>query len=159
MRFFAIVLALATSASASIMVKRAYPSCANPCLVNPNLGGCSSASDLTCVCNSNVFISSTSQCFNQHCSGADLDQANQTAQQACLAAGVTLTSAPSGASSTPVPSATSPAPSASASSLPTSASVSSAPDASNTATSGAGRAHSANLLVGGAVVLGAVFAL
>ncbi|VDC05269.1 unnamed protein product [Peniophora sp. CBMAI 1063] len=163
MRFAVVALFFAASASAATLnlSKRDYPSCANTCLVNPDLGGCDSASDLTCVCHSQTFIDSTSACIAKACSGSDLDQANETARDACLAVGVTITavssSAAAGSSTAASASASATAP---ASSGASSASGSaSAAAASSTTASSAASANGANLLMGGAAVLGAILAL
>ncbi|KZV64000.1 hypothetical protein PENSPDRAFT_669323 [Peniophora sp. CONT] len=164
MRFAVVALFFAASASAATLnlSKRDYPSCANTCLVNPDLGGCDSATDLTCVCHSQTFIDSTSECIAKSCSGSDLDQANETARQACLAVGVTITAvssttaAASSTAASPSASATSPAGSSAASSASVSASAAAA---SSTSSSSGASSTGANLLVGGAAVLGAILAL
>ncbi|KAI6115318.1 hypothetical protein EDD16DRAFT_1594859 [Pisolithus croceorrhizus] len=90
-----------SSASAGLVSRQSLPSCANPCITNANLGGCS-ATDDTCLCESQTFINSTTTCIESSCTGNDLQEAEQYAQSLCLAVGVTLTIA------TPTPTSTSP---------------------------------------------------
>ncbi|KAF7343373.1 CFEM domain-containing protein [Mycena venus] len=68
------------------------PACEQNCLANPNLGGCKSG-DLPCMCNNNVFVTSTFQCIQAACSGTDLAAAIQLAAETCQSVGVTLPSA------------------------------------------------------------------
>lgn len=67
----------------------ALPTCSYPCFVNPNLGGCA-ATNYVCLCNNQEYLTSTSTCILQHCSGADLTTTYRISQATCLAVGVTL---------------------------------------------------------------------
>ncbi|KAI0657538.1 hypothetical protein C8Q70DRAFT_271135 [Cubamyces menziesii] len=99
MRFFAVIaLATAVSASAAGLHRRqtGYPDCANPCLLNADFGSCDPVDD-NCLCHSQSFVSSVTNCVVTSCSGADLTQAETAAQQACAAVGVTLSSSAAGA--------------------------------------------------------------
>ena len=60
------------------------PACSYPCFVNPNLGGCA-ATNYVCLCNNQEYLSSTSTCILQHCSGADLTTTYRISQATCLA--------------------------------------------------------------------------
>jgi len=87
-------LFLVSSASAVILDSRqtGYPSCFLPCLQNFNPGSCVKT-DYTCLCKNPQFIDGTAQCLYDKCSNpSDIAQAIKTSEQACLAAGVTLTS-------------------------------------------------------------------
>ncbi|KAJ7130341.1 hypothetical protein C8R44DRAFT_978450 [Mycena epipterygia] len=97
MRFsatLAIFSLFAASASASYtpLHRRQFPNCASSCLANPNLGGCTAGDD-TCLCNSNVFVTSTFQCIEAACKGQDLATAIAGAASLCAAVHVTLVSA------------------------------------------------------------------
>lgn len=67
----------------------ALPTCSYPCFVSPNLGGCA-ATNYVCLCNNQEYLTSTSTCILQHCSGADLTTTYRISQATCLAVGVTL---------------------------------------------------------------------
>ncbi|KAI5989731.1 hypothetical protein EDD15DRAFT_2106711, partial [Pisolithus albus] len=45
--------------------------CADTCITNVNLGGCS-ATDDSCLCHNQSFISSVTSCVEASCSGSDL---------------------------------------------------------------------------------------
>ncbi|KAI6112382.1 hypothetical protein EDD17DRAFT_1595822 [Pisolithus thermaeus] len=106
---FVALSAALSSVSAGLVSRQSLPSCANPCITNANLGGCS-ATDDTCLCENQTFINSTTTCIESSCTGNDLQEAEQYAQSLCLAVGVTLTIA------TPTPTSTSPTSSSSSSS-------------------------------------------
>ncbi|KAG6840157.1 hypothetical protein C0991_008504, partial [Blastosporella zonata] len=93
MRFTFAVLTLAVSSASASIIARQIPSCADNCLFgsNVNLGGCSST-DNVCLCNSQVFVSTSTTCIESACSGKDLQTAISVAQQLCASVGVTLTS-------------------------------------------------------------------
>ncbi|KAH7910722.1 hypothetical protein BJ138DRAFT_1152258 [Hygrophoropsis aurantiaca] len=111
MRFtfaFTALSAALSVVSAATFTPRQLPNCAAACLAEANYGGCNSDDD-TCLCNSQVFIQSSTQCIQQTCTGSDLTTAESDAQQLCLAVGVTLTSSTpaatgSSAASSPTPS-------------------------------------------------------
>ncbi|KIJ93604.1 hypothetical protein K443DRAFT_684416 [Laccaria amethystina LaAM-08-1] len=98
MRFSLILLATSLSfalesAASTILGLRqtvpALPTCSYPCFVSPNLGGCA-ATNYVCLCNNQEYLTSTSTCILQHCSGADLTTTYRISQATCLAVGVTL---------------------------------------------------------------------
>ncbi|KAI0048646.1 hypothetical protein FA95DRAFT_1557721 [Auriscalpium vulgare] len=189
MRFtLALLAAAAASVSATNILQArqaAYPNCAIPCLTSADFGSCDQT-DLTCLCNSSAFITSTTQCIQSACTGTDLSNAEAAARSECEAVGVTLTSSVPPATSTAASSApaSAPASSAPASSTPASAtspssaakssatSPSSAAKSSATApssassstpsastTPNAARVNAVNVLAGAAALAGAVLAL
>jgi len=96
MHFFAILASLffASSVSAFTLDSRqsGYPSCFQPCLQSFDPGSCL-RTDFTCLCKDPKFINQTAQCLYDKCSNpSDIAQAIKTSEQACIAAGVTLTS-------------------------------------------------------------------
>ncbi|KAJ7764614.1 hypothetical protein DFH07DRAFT_770460 [Mycena maculata] len=80
------------SASTLPLHRRQFPNCASNCLANPDLGGCTAGDD-TCLCNNDVFVSSTFSCIEAACTGDDLEQAIAGAASLCAAVHVTLVSA------------------------------------------------------------------
>ncbi|KZT00727.1 uncharacterized protein LAESUDRAFT_665566 [Laetiporus sulphureus 93-53] len=93
MRFTAILVALSgafVAANAVILKRQSLPTCADTCLTNANLDGCN-ASDDSCLCNDKTFVDSVTSCIESACTGSDLTEAEEYAQQLCLAVGVTLT--------------------------------------------------------------------
>jgi len=84
-------------ASASIVARQTAPSCAVPCLNDANFGSCSKQ-DYTCLCNSQPFVTSVTNCVESSCSGSDLANAETAAEAICSAVGVTLTIAATSAS-------------------------------------------------------------
>ncbi|KAH9974345.1 hypothetical protein BGW80DRAFT_1170516, partial [Lactifluus volemus] len=64
--------------------------CAQACIAQANLGACE-ATQATCLCNDQNFITSTTTCFEQTCDKADFQTAEAVALQICSAAGVTFT--------------------------------------------------------------------
>ncbi|KAF8273554.1 hypothetical protein EI94DRAFT_1696531 [Lactarius quietus] len=124
----------------------AYPACAQTCLESANFGSCG-PTDVTCLCQETSFIVSTTQCFEANCSSSDLATADSVAQQACAAAGVTLTSSVPPASSTPSGSSTS----SGASKASSPSSSSSTPSASAKPN---GALSNAVNIIGGAAALG-----
>ncbi|KAH9903356.1 hypothetical protein C8Q73DRAFT_49714 [Cubamyces lactineus] len=146
MRFFAVIaLAAAVSASAAGLQRRqtGYPDCASPCLLNADFGSCDPSDD-NCLCHSQGFVSSVTNCVVTSCSGADLTQAETAAQQACAAVGVTLSSSAPAATGTSA--STTGAPASTSSSAPTS-------------TPNAASSRSANAIVALAAVGAAAFVL
>jgi len=101
MRFSVVLVVLSTAfASVSAAVSsRQLPNCALSCLASGPLGNCAS-NDNACLCRNTAFITETTQCIEQSCSGSDLTEAEQYSQQLCEAVGVTLTSTPTASSST-----------------------------------------------------------
>ncbi|KAF8622400.1 hypothetical protein AX15_007052 [Amanita polypyramis BW_CC] len=89
------VLAASGAVSASSLEARQspFPTCAQSCLANANLGGCV-ATDTACTCKNTEFVNSVTQCFFASCQGSDLTKAVSTAQALCRAVGITLTSTP-----------------------------------------------------------------
>ncbi|KAJ7704484.1 hypothetical protein B0H17DRAFT_1193708 [Mycena rosella] len=171
MRFSAAIAVFslfAASASASVtpLHRRQFPNCANDCLANPNLGGCKAGDD-TCLCNNDVFVSSTFQCIEAACKGQDLATAIEGAAALCAAVHVTLVSA-AGAefSATAVlPSSSAPSAPAGAQTSGTAASdvtsntdTSSAPAPTTTPNTGSARSSAANTAFVGLAAIGA-FAL
>ncbi|KJA23974.1 hypothetical protein HYPSUDRAFT_117173, partial [Hypholoma sublateritium FD-334 SS-4] len=57
--------------------------CANSCIADANLGSCTSATDLLCLCTSSAFISSTTTCIEAACTGSDLATALSVSQAIC----------------------------------------------------------------------------
>ncbi|KAI6018318.1 hypothetical protein EDC04DRAFT_2742509 [Pisolithus marmoratus] len=102
MRFavaFVTLSAALSSVSAGFVTRQTLPACAQTCITNADLGGCSITDD-TCLCNNQTFVSSTTSCIESSCTGSDLQEAEQYAQSLCLAVGVTLTISTPTASST-----------------------------------------------------------
>ncbi|KAK7436690.1 hypothetical protein VKT23_018945 [Stygiomarasmius scandens] len=130
MRCFALfvpaALVLLASASSVSLWKRQFPSCAMPCVASADTGSCV-PTDNSCLCRSESFVNSTTECIESSCSGNDLQAALSGAQQLCAAVGVTLTSTP-----TPTPT------SESASNTTPSATISSDSSGSNDATVNSG---------------------
>ncbi|KAI0332236.1 hypothetical protein GY45DRAFT_1335719 [Cubamyces sp. BRFM 1775] len=151
MRFFAIIaLAAAVSVSAAGLQRRqtGYPDCANPCLLNADFGSCDPVDD-NCLCHSQSFVSSVTNCVVTSCSGADLQQAEAAAQQACASVGVTLSSSAAAAqtpAATGANSTNTGAPASTSSSAPTS-------------TPNAASSRSANALAALAAIGAAAFVL
>ncbi|KAI6110104.1 hypothetical protein F5141DRAFT_1004140, partial [Pisolithus sp. B1] len=50
--------------------------CADTCITSANLGGCS-ATDNSCLCRSQSFVSAVTSCIETSCSGSDLQQAEE----------------------------------------------------------------------------------
>ncbi|KAJ6625093.1 hypothetical protein B0H10DRAFT_654839 [Mycena sp. CBHHK59/15] len=163
MRFsaaLAVFTLIAGSASASYtpLHRRQFPTCANDCLAHPNLGNCKAGDD-TCLCNDNVFVTSTFQCIEAACQGQDLANAIAGAAALC-AAHVTLVSAAGAEFSATASLANSAAPSSAASvTAATSAASASAASASQSTTPNSARSSSANALLGLAALGAVAFAL
>jgi len=85
-----------------------YPNCALPCLTQgANMSKCG-AGETACYCKDPVFVNFTTTCISQNCtSPADIQQADQTAQDECAKAGAPLASAATAASTSSAPSTTS----------------------------------------------------
>ncbi|KAJ7151368.1 hypothetical protein C8R43DRAFT_486976 [Mycena crocata] len=97
MRFstaIAVFSLFAASATASVtpLLRRQFPNCASTCLASPNLGGCK-AGDNTCLCNNDIFVTSTFDCIQAACKGQELADAIAGAASLCAAVHVTLVSA------------------------------------------------------------------
>ncbi|KAI0697623.1 hypothetical protein C8T65DRAFT_525472, partial [Cerioporus squamosus] len=60
------------------------PGCANSCLANADFGSCDPLDD-SCLCKSQAFVSSVTDCITGACQGSDLQAAESAAQQLCLA--------------------------------------------------------------------------
>ncbi|THU85128.1 hypothetical protein K435DRAFT_783425 [Dendrothele bispora CBS 962.96] len=91
--FVSTALVSLASASSVSLWRRQFPGCATSCLANADTGNCV-ASDNACLCRSQSFVDSTTQCIESSCSGNDLQTALTDAQMLCAAVGVTLTSTP-----------------------------------------------------------------
>ncbi|KAI0357019.1 hypothetical protein OH77DRAFT_1519923 [Trametes cingulata] len=149
MRFFA-VLALAAAVSsasaAGVHRRQQYPDCAGTCLVSADFGSCDPQDD-SCLCKSQSFISSVTDCITKACQGDQLQQAEQAAQAACASVGVTLTS------SAPAASATSPAGSSGSNTASASQTSAAAPSSTSNAASSRGVNAIAALVAVGAAAL------
>ncbi|KAJ6625077.1 hypothetical protein B0H10DRAFT_653786 [Mycena sp. CBHHK59/15] len=85
--------------SRAALSRRQLPACATNCfLTTTNRGGCNIA-DTACLCESQVYISSTYACFEAACSTQDLATAVSASIQECAAVGITLSSAVKSATS------------------------------------------------------------
>ncbi|RDB17231.1 hypothetical protein Hypma_001870 [Hypsizygus marmoreus] len=92
MRFsLAILIATVASATASTLQARQLPACSGPCLIGPDVdtGSCS-ATDNACLCRNEAFITKSTACIVDACTGDDLDTALAAAQALCKSVGVTL---------------------------------------------------------------------
>ncbi|KAI6121630.1 hypothetical protein F5141DRAFT_999573, partial [Pisolithus sp. B1] len=58
--------------------------CADTCITSANLGGCSATND-SCLCHSQSFVSAVTSCIETSCSGSDLQQAEEFVRSLCLA--------------------------------------------------------------------------
>ncbi|EKM56655.1 uncharacterized protein PHACADRAFT_253903 [Phanerochaete carnosa HHB-10118-sp] len=153
-----VLFAGALSVSAvSLRARQNFPTCSESCVANPsNLFGCT-ATDDTCLCNSQQYVAETTQCIVNACDAADAASAEALSRQLCAAVGVTLTSTPtpspfgsaSGASSTPTGS------SGSSTSAPSSSGSSGSAPAPTQSTGGA-MSNGINVLVGAAAAAMAV---
>ncbi|KIK02556.1 hypothetical protein K443DRAFT_515923 [Laccaria amethystina LaAM-08-1] len=161
MRFALATVALAAaSASASTLFGRqSIPACAGKCIASANLGGCA-ATDNACLCRSQAFLSTAIPCVEMTCTGSDLAEAKNAAEQLCLAVGVTLTAvlgsataaaSETGASSTASGSAaavTTPAPSSSIAASSAGSSTSSSAPAATSSSKSAGSIVGVNAFAG-----------
>ncbi|KAJ7582076.1 hypothetical protein C8J56DRAFT_243796 [Mycena floridula] len=150
MRFSAVILFVATVSAAQLpgLFQRAtLPDCANLCIAKADFDGCNPVDNL-CLCKSQKFVSSSTNCIKATCTGSDLTEAISGAIELCASVGVTLTSSSPAASQTQTGSA--------------------APDNGAPTTTGAGPAatsnaavvHSAQALTGLAAIAGIIgFAL
>ncbi|KAJ7507131.1 hypothetical protein B0H11DRAFT_1970375 [Mycena galericulata] len=149
------LFAASASASYTPLHRRQFPDCASNCLANPNLGGCASGDD-TCLCNNNIFVTSTFQCIEAACKGEDLANAIAGAASLCAAVHVTLVSAAGAefsatasiATVSATPTATSPAattPAASAATGPAVSDAAIAPAASTTGSTSSNGAMTTSL--------------
>ena len=122
MRSFSAVLLLAAAASvsATTLLRRQspYPDCAQPCLIAA-MEGNDCAGDLVCLCNSEAFVSGTTECIATSCEGADLETANSVARESCASVGVNLEEPTDEAPSDAEESDSAPAPSDSETAPPT----------------------------------------
>jgi len=102
MRFtfaFLAVTSVLCTASASIFGRQSsMPACAVTCLGSADYGTCGHT-DNVCLCNSQPFITSTTQCIKNSCDAADLATAEAYSQAICESVGVTLTSTPTATTS------------------------------------------------------------
>ncbi|KIK68409.1 hypothetical protein GYMLUDRAFT_35824 [Collybiopsis luxurians FD-317 M1] len=164
MKFFVTLSALSAITSTwayALIPRQTFPPCSQSCLTSADFGSCNPTDD-TCLCKSPAFISSTASCIASSCTGNDLTEANQAAQQLCLAVGVTLTdssititpSSTAGGSSTSggsSASVTSPASGSSSASGTSSAAAATSSSPSNGALSNSGANTLASLAVFGLV--------
>ncbi|KAI5983715.1 hypothetical protein EDD15DRAFT_1855575 [Pisolithus albus] len=79
--------AQAQSATATASASSSTPSL-SPCLLNcvttaASAAGCSSFTDLTCVCSSTTFQSDAAACLTANCTTADIQTAQALEQQEC----------------------------------------------------------------------------
>ncbi|KAG8996177.1 hypothetical protein FRB94_008509 [Tulasnella sp. JGI-2019a] len=89
--FLAIVAANTVSAASLHYARQlAFPSCATPCLPTTQFDNCQT-SDNVCLCTNADYVHSTNACFNDSCSGSDLDGAVSLARTICQSVGVTMT--------------------------------------------------------------------
>ncbi|GJE86355.1 CFEM domain-containing protein [Phanerochaete sordida] len=85
--------------AASLRARQSFPDCANTCVLNPpSTFGCDAADD-GCLCRSDQYVASTTQCIVQACDAADAASAEALSRQLCAEVGVTLTATPSFTSS------------------------------------------------------------
>ncbi|KAH9474519.1 hypothetical protein JR316_0012980 [Psilocybe cubensis] len=149
MRFSTLVATVAVAASttgvhANLLARQSnYPTCALPCVANPDLGDCVTVTDTHCLCTNKAFVSSTTTCIQNACSGQDLDDALAFSRSLCLKVGVTLTSTFASETST-APSSSSTSGSSSSSSSSSSSASTSASGANSSPSSAALSSHGAN---------------
>ncbi|KIM54030.1 hypothetical protein SCLCIDRAFT_1222324 [Scleroderma citrinum Foug A] len=145
MRVAAAILTLSaafSSANATLFARQTLPSCATTCITGASLGSCS-ATDDSCLCNDQAFISSTTSCIESSCTGNDLVEAEQYAQAICLAVGVTLSvTAPASTATTP-----------SSTSTTTTTGTSTAATSTPSHTNGASLSYGINLFAGAAAAV------
>ncbi|KAF8351895.1 hypothetical protein F5887DRAFT_932887 [Amanita rubescens] len=86
---------VASGVSAHMLEARqsSLPSCAAVCISGASLGGCA-ATDTSCLCKNQAFVTSVTDCIYAKCTGSDLTTAINIAKEMCQAVGVTLTSTP-----------------------------------------------------------------
>ncbi|KAL5520867.1 hypothetical protein ACEPAF_2870 [Sanghuangporus sanghuang] len=153
---FAVALLFAGFASATLYQRQTVPQCALTCIADADLGDCS-ATDNACLCNNQQFVSSTSSCIQSSCSGDDLQNAIEFAQETCESVGVTLTDTSAGSATG---SATSGGASATTTSPSSSGSASGSGSASSPSSTSASGARQTGVPILAAVGLGlAAFAL
>ncbi|EIW56125.1 uncharacterized protein TRAVEDRAFT_85575, partial [Trametes versicolor FP-101664 SS1] len=63
--------------------------CAQSCIASADLGSCS-ATDNSCLCQSQTYLATLSSCLAVSCTGADLQQAEDTLTSTCAAVGLTV---------------------------------------------------------------------
>jgi hypothetical protein len=98
MRFFAVLAVFSATfatTSAALLEQRqtGYASCALPCLTSTNPGSCA-LDDTSCLCHDQDFVNQATVCFQNSCSGDDLQKSIAAAVAMCQAVGVTLTTTP-----------------------------------------------------------------
>ncbi|KIO16738.1 hypothetical protein M407DRAFT_33598 [Tulasnella calospora MUT 4182] len=123
-----------------------------PCLANANTAGCA-GSDNTCLCKSDTYLRSTTDCIQNACSAADLATAGSLAQQLCKAAGVDISTNPA---AQPTGTAAASGAASSAAATTSAAAAASATPTSNAAT---GSVVGKGMVFGGFVAAAAVLAL
>ncbi|KAB5592974.1 membrane protein [Ceratobasidium theobromae] len=69
------------------LARASFPACAQPCIGQGNLGGCS-ATDNACLCKSAIYCNATNNCFRNSCSQADWKAAYDQSVLMCQDAGV-----------------------------------------------------------------------
>ncbi|KAG8999387.1 hypothetical protein FRB93_013266 [Tulasnella sp. JGI-2019a] len=60
------------------------------CLTTVQFGNCQ-PTDNACLCTNANYVQNTNACFNDNCSGSDLDGAVSLARTICQSVGVTMT--------------------------------------------------------------------
>ncbi|TRM67217.1 hypothetical protein BD626DRAFT_566240 [Schizophyllum amplum] len=159
-----IALGLVAAASARVSVRQAnIPDCLLTCIATASTEGCDST-DTACLCASQTFISSTTQCVQSTCSSEDVETSLADAEAICADAGVSLSNVPistaAGSGSGSAASASATSPSGSQTSSASSSQTSSAGAAGETGgNNAAAAAHGANAFAGIAAVGLAAFVL
>ncbi|KAG8938606.1 hypothetical protein FRC00_014641, partial [Tulasnella sp. 408] len=114
--------------------------------------GTCAQTDAACLCKSDAYLRSTTNCIQGSCSAADLATAAQTAQSLCKAAGVDISTNPAAQ-----PTGTAAA-SGAASSAPATTSAAAAASATPTHNAATGTVVAKGMMVGGFVAAAAVLA-
>ncbi|KAI0767335.1 hypothetical protein C8Q74DRAFT_1219245 [Fomes fomentarius] len=156
MRFFAVLALTAVASAAHLNKRQNFPSCSTSCLTGADFGSCDPLDD-SCLCNSQPFVSSVTNCIVGACQGDDLTNAEAAAQGLCAAVGVTLTAEPTtSAASTGSSGSATGAPAGSASTTattPTSSATETQASGSNSAASHGVNALAALVAVGAAALV------
>jgi len=74
------------------------PPCAETCILESQTTCVLGIDDINCLCHDQTYLTQASQCIHNTCTGSDLDNARQSADQLCASVGVTLTSSASSTS-------------------------------------------------------------
>ncbi|KAI6029054.1 hypothetical protein PISMIDRAFT_676869 [Pisolithus microcarpus 441] len=112
--------AQAQSSTATASAASSTPSL-SPCLLNcvtsaASAAGCSSFTDLTCVCSSTTFQSEAGACLTANCTTTDIQTAQALEQQECASVTVSGSATASGSTAASSATATSPSKTSSAAS-------------------------------------------